>query len=543
MVKKKSLSLLLALALLLSCLPTPALAAGFTPTGQGADDIVSAARSQLGRSGRELGYSFEWCACFVTWAGRMSGQDFPAKDLYTPLDIAKYFIQGDRGSFFCFRQETFSSLGGMTRSAVLTTRANVVPKKGDLVCFLWPKDIEAGYNWSHIGILTQDYDGSGTLHTIEGNTGEGDDPQSRRVCLQNRAYDTTVVGIIRPAYTVRGREVRHYLEQYGGGFALAETETVTPAGKEFTMDDALRAIHTYDTHAYPDLSQFTAALQAEGPLEIYYPRLYNLAVISGDGVGLTTGSGRYTAGTEVTISVQAAAGSDIIWTENLVKHRDGNQWTLVMPASDILLGVSARKRDCVEPFLDVENSAWYAPYVAQVHKRGLMNGTAADAFSPDQGISLAETAALAARLHSAAAGDKADFTPGDGEPWYAPYAAYARDHGILEGDLDLQAAATRADFARILGRALEPEELRPLWETPVFADLETLSGEIELLCRAGVLSGETAGDTQYFRPDRPITRAEAAAALARMSDPALRLKPDRPLEPEMGPAPVGSDRA
>lgn len=533
--KKKILTLLLALVLLLNCLPVPALASTAPElTGQGADDIVTVARAQLGQTGRQLGYTFEWCACFVTWAGRTANQDFPHKDLYTPLDVARYFVDGDRGSFYCFRQATYNSLfpGGSAgnKPAALTTRSKVVPEKGDLVCFLWAKDIDKGYNWSHIGILTQDYDGSGVLHTIEGNTGEGDDPQSRRVCLQSRAYDGSVVGIIRPTYTTvtpvaRGREVRHYLEEYGGTYTLAETETVTPAGETFTMEDALRAVHTYETHSSPDPNRLTASVQAEGPLEIYYPRLYTLGLISGEGITRATGTGQYTAGTEVTLEVHAEAGTEILWTDDLARQKSEYLWTLTMPACDVLLGVGARKRDCVEPFLDVETSSWYAGYVSAVHESGLMGGTAADAFSPERGMTLAETVTLAARLHSTVAGVQTDFTPLDGEPWYGPYVAYALENGLLpEEELNLQAAATRADFTRILGRALEPEALEPLWEAPVFADLE-LFEEAELLCRAGVMSGETVDSVQYFRPQRAITRAEAAAVLARMADPSLRLKP------------------
>lgn len=535
MVKKKLLPLLLTLALLFACLPGPALAGSIPAlTGQGADDIVSVARTRLGRTGRELGYTYEWCACFVTWAGRTAGQDFPASDLYTPLDVARYFVEGDRGTVCCFRKGTYNSLvqGGLSsrKTAVLTTRADVVPQKGDLVCFLWPKDIEKGYNWSHIGILTQDYDGSGVLTTIEGNTGTSGDPQSRCVGLQSRPYDETVVGIIRPGYTTRGRTVKHYLEQYGGGYTLAETESIPPSGKEFTLEDALRAIRTYDTHGYPDFEQFAAAVQAEGPLEIYYPRLYTLAVIPGDGVDQALGSGRYAAGTEVPITVQAPSGGKLDWTDNTVRQKDGAVWTLVMPARDVLLGVSAQKIDCVEPFLDVGSGAWYAEYVAEVYRRGLMNGTAADAFSPERGLTLAETVVLAARLHSGADGDGTDFSPREGEPWYAPYTAYAEEQGLVDGDRDYTAAATRAEFARILGRALPAEALEPLWEAPAFADLEALFEEAELLCRAGVLSGEAADGAQYFRPQRPITRAEAAAVIARMADPELRLRPEGPAE-------------
>lgn len=534
MTKKKLLSLLLALALLLPCLPVPAQAGtGYTLTGKGADDIVSVARSRLGKTGRDLGYTYEWCACFVTWAGRTAGQDFPDKDLYTPLDVARHFTGEGRGNVYCFRKATYSSLvqGGLSdpKAAVLTTRANVVPKKGDLVCFLWAKDIEEGYNWSHIGIVTQDYNGGGVLHTIEGNTGAGDDPQSRSVCLQSRTYNETVVAIIRPGYSSRSRTVKHYLEQYGGGYALVDMDTVSPAGEEFTIEDALRAVHTYDTHGQPDMGVLLNSIQREGPLEIYYPRLYTLAVIPGEGVSQTSGSGQYTAGTEVTLSAQTAAGCRPDWTDSLIQQKDG-VWTLVMPARDVFLCVNAKKIDCVEPFLDVETGAWYAKYVAEVHEQGLMNGTAADAFSPERGLTLAEAVVLAVRLHSGAAGDGADFTPPEGEPWYAPYAAYAVESGLLPEEVpDLQTPATRADFARILGRALPPEELEALWEAPAFADLEgeALLEEITLLCRAGVLSGETADGAQYFRPERPISRAEAAAVLARMADPALRLRPEK----------------
>ena len=86
--QKKMISLLLTLAFLLCCLPTAALAGpntNYELTGRGQDDVVAVAKAQLGRTGRDLGYTYEWCAAFVTWAGRTAGQDYPAGDLYTPL--------------------------------------------------------------------------------------------------------------------------------------------------------------------------------------------------------------------------------------------------------------------------------------------------------------------------------------------------------------------------------------------------------------------------------------------------------------------------
>lgn len=551
MKQKKMISLLLTLALLLCCLPTAALAGpntNYELTGRGQDDVVAVARAQLGRTGRDLGYTYEWCACFVTWAGRTAGQDYPASDLYTPLAVAQWFINIGAGTFYCFRDATYQTLqsGVASPNAVLTTRSSVVPMKGDLVCFLWSYDIEEGYNWSHIGIVTEDYNGSGIIHTIEGNTGPLDNPEQRSVMLRDRAYDSSVVGIIRPSYNAPGRTVNHYVEQYGGGYVLQETETVTPAGKTFTVEDALAALRSYDGYAQPELWDLLSSVRQEGELNLYYPRLYTLTVTAGSGVTRVTGSGQYTAGTEVTVTAQAAPGCRLSWVETPGLQEDGADLILTMPAQDIHLEISAGEVPHVGPFLDVAPDTWYAGPVAKVYELGLMKGTSETAFSPLQGVTLAEAVVLASRLHSELAGDKADFTAAEGKPWYVPYAAYALENGLLTEEPDYGAAATRADLTRILARALPPESLEPLGEPPVFADLEgdpdgeSLAGEIELLCRAGIISGETVDGKQYFRPQRPISRAEVAALAARMADPSLRLKPAGSPEPAESAEPVES---
>lgn len=553
MKQKKLISLLLTLALLLCCLPTTALAGpntNYKLTGQGQDDVVTVARAQLGKTGRDLGYTYEWCAAFVTWAGRTAGQNYPASDLYTPMAVAQWFINRGAGTFYGFRNATFQTLQSVAnnKSAVLTTRSSVVPMKGDLVCFLWPQDIETGYNWSHIGIVTETYDGKGIIHTIEGNTGSMDTLEQRSVMLQSRNYDSSVVGIIRPNYTnspnapsgpaaPTGRVVNHHVEQYGGGYVLRESETVVPAGETFTVEDALGAINTYDGYAQPDMWSLLSSVRQEGALNLYYPRLYNLTVTAGSGVTRVTGSGQYTSGTEVTITAQAAPGYQLSWTEAPNLKENGSALILTMPAQDIHFEISASEAPHVGPFLDVTPGTWYADSVSKVYELGLMKGTSANAFSPQRGVTLAEAVVLAARLRSEAAGDKADFSAAAGELWYAPYASYALEHGLLSEEPDYSVAATRADVARILAKAVPAESLEPLGEAPVFADLEgdpdgeALAGEIELLCQAGVISGEKVDGKQYFNPQRPISRAEVASITARLADPSLRLKPEEPLKP------------
>lgn len=57
-----------------------------------------------------------------------------------------------------------------------------------------------------------------------------------------------------------------------------------------------------------------------------------------------------------------------------------------------------------EGFSDVAEDAWYTPYVKLCYEAGLMSGTGDGRFSPDQTLSYAETAVLAARLHQILSG-------------------------------------------------------------------------------------------------------------------------------------------
>ena len=66
-------------------------------------------------------------------------------------------------------------------------------------------------------------------------------------------------------------------------------------------------------------------------------------------------------------------------------------------------------------FSDVSAGAWYAPYVEACAQDGLMNGTGNNAFTPDGIMTEAETAALAARIHSLRHGGDGTFEPAPAE--------------------------------------------------------------------------------------------------------------------------------
>jgi hypothetical protein len=197
-------------------------------------------------------------------------------------------------------------------------------------------------------------------------------------------------------------------------------------------------------------------------------------------------------------------------------------------------------------FSDVSADSWYNRNVGDAYAFGLMRGVGEDTFNPGGNISVAETVALAARVHSIYYTGAAAFT--EGVPWYQVYADYAVDQGLItETQVDSYGAyATRNVFAKILAAALPSEALESI-NTVALGDIPDVSPDdssdhVYLLYQAGILTGKT--DAGNFHPGDYITRAEAAAVISRMADEDLRVSfvitPD---EGDSGGTPSGGNDA
>lgn len=119
----------------------------YTLTGNYSTDILEVAKAQIGKSGKELGFSTEWCAYFVSKCASNAG---------IPQSIVKTTGYAAPG---CFGLDYYNSQhnGG-----------NYIPKPGDLIFYCWTGDNKV---WSHVGIV--EYVEGDTVHTIEGNSGSG----------------------------------------------------------------------------------------------------------------------------------------------------------------------------------------------------------------------------------------------------------------------------------------------------------------------------------------------------------------------------------
>jgi len=177
-------------------------------------------------------------------------------------------------------------------------------------------------------------------------------------------------------------------------------------------------------------------------------------------------------------------------------------------------------------FSDVQESAWYGVekqgVVRGVVESGLMDGMGDGRFGIGEVLTLGQAVAMAVRVH---AGD-APVEMQSASPWYAPYVRYARENGLLEGELaeteDFDRPAARWEVASLFAAS------RPVGELPDINVVEAVpdvaadapyGGAVYLLYRAGVLTGDDDGS---FRPLQPIVREEAAAILLRIAEPARR---------------------
>ncbi len=174
-------------------------------------------------------------------------------------------------------------------------------------------------------------------------------------------------------------------------------------------------------------------------------------------------------------------------------------------------------------FSDVSQE-WFAVSVSAVYEIGLMQGSPDGCFHPNDGVTLAESAALAARLHQLYYSGSADFAQRD--PWYQVYIDYCVENGILTDGFEIaDAKAKRSEFAVLLAHALPENTLPPINEIgdgqlPDVAATDVSAPEVYRLYRAGVLTGNDQFGT--FAPDSEIKRSEVAAVVSRMAFRSLR---------------------
>jgi len=141
-------------------------------------------------------------------------------------------------------------------------------------------------------------------------------------------------------------------------------------------------------------------------------------------------------------------------------------------------------------------------------------------FRPDTNITRAEIAAIGSRIHfeNFTPGAAANFPDVDGVEWFTNYVGFAQQRGMLQGfpngNFEPHRNMTRAEFSAMIARF---SGFSPYGTTDWFSDISGhwAEGYINTLtiARPGTVSGYADGT---FRPDAPITRAEAVTIINRV---------------------------
>lgn len=167
-------------------------------------------------------------------------------------------------------------------------------------------------------------------------------------------------------------------------------------------------------------------------------------------------------------------------------------------------------------FWDVADTAWYAPAVAYVEERGLMNGVSGGAFAPDDIMS---RGMLATVLHRSAGSPLSIaglyFQDIETGTWFIDSVIWCAENGIVTGTdpyhFSPHNPVTREQVALMLWRLAGWPDCDT---AAIFTDGERINlwsrAGVNWAVSAGIITGKPGG---YFDPQGWATRAEVAQML------------------------------
>ena len=161
-------------------------------------------------------------------------------------------------------------------------------------------------------------------------------------------------------------------------------------------------------------------------------------------------------------------------------------------------------RILLNPFKDVKVSSWFGQYVIDLYNDGIINGTSATTYAPNDTL----TWAAALKLLLVSHGDlkAADATGAD---WSKNAIAKAAELGLVAANLDGAKAISRLEFCQVAAK------LNKLAESKTESKFtDCTDGYVMALVDAKVISGMT---ETTFEPAASLTRAQIAKILYQLT--------------------------
>jgi uncharacterized membrane protein YqjE len=140
------------------------------------------------------------------------------------------------------------------------------------------------------------------------------------------------------------------------------------------------------------------------------------------------------------------------------------------------------------PFSDVDADAWYAPYIRTATSLSIVSGYEDGTFQPDLVVTRVEglKILLNAKGITLPSVRQSHYSDVDQSAWYVPYVQYVTDHTLLEvpgGIFGVNEGLRRKDIAQILFRMEEEKQAQTL---PVFP-IGMVSMLLLLICVPGLV--------------------------------------------------------
>ena len=203
----------------------------------------------------------------------------------------------------------------------------------------------------------------------------------------------------------------------------------------------------------------------------------------------------------------------------------------------MLLGVLPAGAAAAEVYQDVPSGHWASDYIARVAEQGLMVGTSDTTFAPEETITRAMFVTILARYAKAETDNNAEtaFTDVPAGQYYTGAVAWAAANGIVNGTSAVTFApndpVTREQMAALLYRAMRflgnkcPQD----GKLDAFSDASALSDwAVEGMiwaAGAGLFGGFEDGT---LRPQETATRAQAAKVFCVLLDYSEQPEPTEP---------------
>ena len=177
------------------------------------------------------------------------------------------------------------------------------------------------------------------------------------------------------------------------------------------------------------------------------------------------------------------------------------------------------------PFTDVTTTAWYYDAVQYMYESGMMNGTSANTFSPNATTTCAMIVTMLHRLEGEPNASSASFTDVASSMYYADAVAWAQATGVVNGTsattFSPNQAITREQMATILYRYAQFKgyDVTASNNLNAYTDASQISPYAITAMRWANAEGLITGNTATtINPAGDATRAEVATILMRFAE-------------------------